>query len=567
MYPKNLIAAYEASFREHFRQPALSDYDTGYTLSYRDIALQIAHLHYIYEQTGIRRGDRVALMGADSAHWCVIFMATITYGAVIVPILQDFNIEDAKTIINHSEAQFLFIDDILLAQLDPEQDLPMVHTVFDVKKIMWRYSRSGIAYNYKKLLPFAPFVAQRYPRGFKRSDIAFPDVSNESMVVLNYTSGTTGFSKGVMITAGNLVGNALYAKRLDLMFDKEPIICFLPLAHMYSCAFNMLAALYIGVHVHILGKVPSPKILMQAFAEIRPVLIISVPLILEKIYKQSIVPVIEKPLIKTSLHIPLLRKLVYQVIRKKLVKGLGGNFREVIIGGAPLSREVGDFLHRIGFPLTVGYGMTECAPLISYSPHRNWVPQSSGKALPHMAIRIEEPENFDQPLAAGVGEIQVRGDNVCLGYNKLPEVNALLFTADGWMRTGDLGRLDKKGNLYILGRSKTMILGPNGQNIYPEEIEAKLNALTLVSESLVYQKNGRLEALVHPDEVAARQVGLTIDEAWEKIKAERQALNTKLGTYEKVTKFVLQEKPFIKTPKRSIKRHLYKDGVEVDNPS
>ena len=347
------------------------------------------------------------------------------------------------------------------------------------------------------------------------------------------------------------------------MFSGEQIICFLPLAHTYSCAFNMLAALYIGVHTHILGKVPSPKILMKAFAEIRPVLIISVPLILEKIYKQSIVPVIERPTVKALLRVPLLRRIVYVVIRKKLTEGLGGNFREVIVGGAPLSTEVAAFLHRIGFPLTVGYGMTECAPLISYSNHRRWVPLSAGRALPHMAIRVEVPEDFDQPLAPGVGEIQVRGDNVCRGYYKLPEINQLLFTSDGWMRTGDLGRIDKRGNLFILGRSKAMILGPNGQNIYPEEIEAKLNNLPLVGESLVYQKNGRLEALVYPDEVAIKQAGLTAEEAWTQIVASRKRLNAKVGSYEMVTKFVRQDKPFIKSPKRSIKRHLYKDGVEV----
>lgn len=563
MYPDNLIKAYEASFREHFRQPALSDYATGYTISYRDLALQIAHLHYVYKEIGIQRGDRIALMGADSVHWCVIFMATITYGAVIVPILQDFNVEDAKTIINHSEAKLLFIDDLILSKLNPEEDLPMVQTIFDIKKITWRYARSGMPYDYKRLLPFAPFVARFYPKGFRRTDIVYPEVDNDELVVINYTSGTTGFSKGVLITAGNLAGNALYAQKLDLMYSGEQIICFLPLAHTYSCAFNMLAALYIGVHTHILGKVPSPKILMKAFAEIRPVLIISVPLILEKIYKQSIVPVLERSSIKALLRIPLLRKLVYRVIRKKLTDGLGGNFREVIVGGAPLSTEVAAFLHRIGFPLTVGYGMTECAPLISYSNHRRWVPLSAGRALPHMEIRIEVPEDFDQPLAPGVGEIQVRGDNVCLGYNKLPEINKLLFTSDGWMRTGDLGRLDKRGNLFILGRSKTMILGANGQNIYPEEIEAKLNNLHFVSERLVYQKNGRLEALVYPDELAAKQAGVTIEEAWEQIKAQRKQLNAKLGSYEMVTKFVLQRTPFIKSPKRSIKRHLYKDGVEV----
>lgn len=563
MYPDNFIASYQASFRKHFRLPALSDYDTSYTMSYRDLALQISHLHYVYERTGIQRGDKVALMGRDSAHWCTIFMATITYGAVIVPILQDFNIEDAKTIINHSGAKFLFIDDLLLDQLDPESDLPEVHTVFDVEKITWRYSRTGGVYDYRELLPFDTFVAKRYPRGFRPTDIVYPEIGNEEILVLNYTSGTTGFSKGVMISAGNLAGNAIYADTLDLMYEKEQIICFLPLAHTYSCAFNLLASLYIGVHVHILGKVPSPKVLMKAFSEIRPVLIISVPLILEKIYKQSIIPVIEKPIVKALLRVPGIRKIIYSAIRKKLCEGLGGNFREVIIGGAPLSREVGAFLHRIGFPLTVGYGMTECGPLICYSPHRNWVPQSAGKALPHMQLRISEPEDLDVPLAAGVGEIQVKGDNVCMGYYKLPEINRHLFTEDGWMRTGDLGRVDRRGNLFIFGRSKTMILGPNGQNIYPEEIEAKLNNMSLVAESLVYQKAGRLEALVYPDEAAIKAAGLTPEQGWEQILSHRQKLNAKVGSYEMITKFTQQPTPFIKSPKRSIKRHLYKEGVEV----
>lgn len=557
MTNRPLIETYQNSFRDHFALPALTNYDDRYTLTYGTLACEISRIHRLFETLGIEKGDKIALMGKDSAQWCVVFMATITYGAVIVPILQDFSISDAYSIIRHSDAKLLFINRALFNQ-SPQvaEQLPEIKACFSIKSLSILYLREGIDPLPLKGLIVDDYEERFYPRGFKPANINYPNISDSEIMVLNYTSGTTGFSKGVMITGSNLAGNALYAHTLDLMYGAEQILCFLPLAHTYSCAFNLLTPLSLGTHVFILGKVPTPAILRKAFAEVRPSLIITVPLILEKIYRQAIVPALRKPHLRVLRKIPVVREVIYRNIRQKLVKLLGGQFREVIVGGAPLNSEVGHFLYRIGFPLTVGYGMTECAPLISYENHKKWVPESCGKQLKIMEIRIGAVET-DEPLEAGVGEIQVRGQNVCQGYYKLPELNETLFTADGWMRTGDLGYLDAEGNLFIKGRSKTMILGPNGQNIYPEEIEDKINNLPFVEESLVLSRQERLVALVVLDEAAVQREGLTQEEAWEKVIASRNELNKRLGQYEKVTKFERQAEPFVKTPKRSIKRFLY----------
>lgn len=552
-----LIETYQKSFRENFSLPALSNYEDRYTLTYGSLACEISRWHRIFRTMNIHQGDKIALMGKDSAQWGLIFMATITYGAVIVPILQDFSMVDAVSVMNHSDSRLLFINRSLLNQVENiAEKLPNIEACFSIKSLSLLYLKEGIEEAPIKSLLTDDYEETYYHRGFKPSDIKYPSIPNSAVMVLNYTSGTTGFSKGVMITGSNLAGNALYAHTLDLMYGKEQILCFLPLAHTYSCAFNLLTPLSLGTHVYILGKVPTPAVLRKAFADVKPSLIIMVPLILEKIYKQAIVPALKRPLLKGLIRIPLVKEVVYSNIRRKLENLLGNNFREAIVGGAPLNREVGAFLHRIRFRVTVGYGMTECAPLISYASHKTWKPESCGKSLTTMEIRIQSVES-EVPLEKGVGEIQVRGLNVCSGYYKLPEQNQLLFTEDGWMRTGDLGYLDSEGNLYIKGRSKTMILGGNGQNIYPEEIEDKINNLPFVDESLVVSREGRLVALIYVDAASVQRAGVSDEEAWKRVLDARKELNDKLGQYEKVTKFEQQQEPFVKTPKKSIKRFLY----------
>ncbi|MBB6276450.1 AMP-binding protein [Porphyromonas circumdentaria] len=545
----NLIEAFETTFKECFSMPAFTDYDTGETFSYANVAQEIDRLHQQFSILGLKKGDKVALMGNDSARWCILFMATITYGAVIVPILQDFNLQDAERIIDHSDARILALDKRLREDIDVRK-CPQVEMVLSLETL------TPISVCQSDIEARLQALPRREEVAFGVQDIHFVERDNEEVMVINYTSGTTGNSKGVIITGQNLAGNALYAHRLDLMFRGDKILCFLPLAHTYSCAFNFLTPMTIGTHVTILGKVPSPKVILSAFAKVKPQLVITVPLILEKIYKQAIAPKLAQPSMKFLTRIPGLRSIVYNSINRRLRHVLGGEFREVIVGGAALSGEVAHFLKKIGFPLTVGYGMTECAPLICYENNRRWVPESCGKVLQNMELRIAREEGT---AANTPGEIQVRGMNVCKGYYKNPEANAQLFTKDGWMHTGDLATMDAEGNVFIKGRSKTMILGSSGQNIYPEEIELKLNTFHLVAESLVVQRGKRLVALIYPDEEAIKKEGLTLEEGWKAIENFRSELNNQVAQYEKVTLFEQQKAPFEKTPKRSIKRFLYEE--------
>ncbi len=555
MIRQNFIRLYQDSFSHNWELPALTNYDTGTTFTYGDVATDIARRHLLFERVGLCAGDKVALLGKDSAEWCMAFMSAITYGAVIVPILPDFNPVDAASIITHSEAKYLFVSEKIWETLDPDQ-LPMLEGVLSVEDNAVRMDRTEGGLLSRVVENLGATFAETYPQSYTATDIRYAEVSNDDLILLNYTSGTTGFSKGVMLRANNLAGNVTYVMERDIMFRGENILCFLPLAHTYSCAFNFLTPLAIGVHVYILGKIPSPPLLIKAFAEVRPTFIIVVPLILEKLYHRSIVPQIRKPFVKFLLSVPGLKKVVHKSICSKLTQVFGGRFRQIIVGGAALNDEVGRFLYRIGFPVTVGYGMTECGPLISYEYWYDWLPGSCGKPLSIMEVRIA-PDERDNEANEGVGEIQVRGENVCLGYYKSPELTAELFTSDGWMRTGDLGTIDALGNIFIKGRSKTMLLGSNGQNIYPEEIESKINSLPYVLESIVYDKESRLFALIVPDRQAIEQEGLTVDQGWERIEKSRSELNAQVGTYEKITAFVRHDEEFEKTPKRSIKRFLY----------
>lgn len=553
MIQENFIKIYEKSFQENWDLPALTDYVEQKTLTFADVAKEIARFHILFRECQIRRGDKIALIGRDCANWCVVYMAAVTYGAIIVPILPDFNPNDVHHIINHSESVFLFVSDRIWDTLE-EEKISEIRGVFSLTDFRCLHQRDGE--NIQKLLKeLDSRFTEEYPNGFTRENIRYADLDNDKVVLLNYTSGTTGFSKGVMLTGNNLAGNVTYARTLDVLFRGERELCFLPLAHAYSCAFNFLVPMAFGAHVFLLGKLPSPKILLKAFEEVKPNLILTVPLILEKIYKKMIAPQLNKRTMKLAMSVPLLNDRIYAQINKKLTNALGGRFREVIVGGAAMNQEVADFLYKIKFPYTIGYGMTECGPLISYDNHKEYVPTSCGQILKGiMEVRIDSEDPYNK-----VGEIQVRGENVMKGYYKNEEATRNVFTDDGWLKTGDLGTIDVNKRIYIRGRNKTMILSSNGQNIYPEEIEAKLNNLPFVLESLVVEREGKLVGLVYPDYDTVDSTGIRHEDLPAIMEQNRKDLNKLLAPYEAVTSIILYPTEFEKTPKRSIKRYLYEN--------
>ena len=519
MIQENFIKIYEKSFQENWDLPALTDYVEQKTLTFADVAKEIARFHILFRECQIRRGDKIALIGRDCANWCVVYMAAVTYGAIIIPILPDFNPNDVHHIINHSESVFLFVSDRIWDTLE-EEKISEIRGVFSLTDFRCLHQRDGE--NIQKLLKeLDSRFTEEYPNGFTRENIRYADLDNDKVVLLNYTSGTTGFSKGVMLTGNNLAGNVTYARTLDVLFRGERELCFLPLAHAYSCAFNFLVPMAFGAHVFLLGKLPSPKILLKAFEEVKPNLILTVPLILEKIYKKMIAPQLNKRTMKLAMSVPLLNDRIYAQINKKLTNALGGRFREVIVGGAAMNQEVADFLYKIKFPYTIGYGMTECGPLISYDNHKEYVPTSCGQILKGiMEVRIDSEDPYNK-----VGEIQVRGENVMKGYYKNEEATRNVFTDDGWLKTGDLGTIDVNKRIYIRGRSKTMILSSNGQNIYPEEIEAKLNNLPFVLESLVVEREGKLVGLVYPDYDTVDSTGIRHEDLPAIMEQNRKDLN------------------------------------------
>ena len=548
---ENLIKIYERSFREHWSLEAVTDYGTSNTLTYAQLAENVAKLHILFEQAGIKENDKVAVMGKNNANWVTTFLATVTYGAVIVPILQDFKANDAIHIINHSESKLLFITDLIWENIDPEQ-VPDLSAVFSLNTMDMIISRLPMEQAVDKMT-IEELFAEKYPHGFGKEDVAYVDRSNAELASINYTSGTTGFSKGVMTPANALAGNIVFGLQSKLVFPGCRHVAFLPLAHAYGCAFDFLACLAAGGHTYLIGRTPSAKILLKAFAEVKPTVILSVPLILEKIYKKMIQPQISKSPVSWVLKMPLLDQVVLGKIREKLINAFGGEFSQIIIGGAPLNAEVEAFLRRIKFPVTIGYGMTETAPLISFTPWQNFRSQSCGQVLGgFMEARIADAN------ADGVGEIQVRGEHVMMGYYKNEEATAQSFTEDGWLRTGDLGTMDEDGFIYIKGRCKTMLLGPSGQNIYPEEIEAKINNMPYVLESLVLQKDDtRLVALVCPDLEAVDADKLSQEQLEAVMEENRKLVNAELAAYEQINVVKLYPHEFEKTPKKSIKRFLY----------
>ena len=547
---ENLIKIYENSFRKNWDLEAVTDFGTTLTLTYGQMAERIAYLHLLFERVGINVGDRIAVMGKNNSNWVTTYLAAVTYGAVIVPILQDFKANDAIHIINHSESKLLFITDLIWENIDVEQvpDLQAVISLNTMDLIVTGLPKTQAV----DKMTIEELFAEKYPNGFTRDDVHYIERSNAELASINYTSGTTGFSKGVMTPMNALAGNVVFGLTTNLVYPGCRHVAFLPLAHAYGCAFDFLACLAAGGHTYLIGRTPSPKILMKAFAEVKPTVILSVPLILEKIYKKMIQPQISKKPVSWVLKMPLLDKVVLNKIRETLMDAFGGEFSQIIIGGAPLNAEVEAFLRRIKFPVTVGYGMTETAPLISFTPFDRFRPQSCGQVLAgFMEARIANPDQD------GVGEIQVRGENTMQGYYKNEQATADSFTEDGWLRTGDLGVIDADGFIYIKGRCKTMLLGPSGQNIYPEEIEAKINNMPYVLESLVLQKDTKLVALVCPDFEAVDADHLTQDQLEVVMEENRKLVNAELATYEQINEVRVYTHEFEKTPKKSIKRFLY----------
>ena len=558
MLQENLIRMYEESFRTHRELPALTDYFKGETFSYYEMAKEIAKLHLFFKKAEIRRGDKIALVGRNNPRWCITYLATITYGAVIVPILQDFAPADIVHIVNHSESRLLFVGDNYwdiieedeIARIDAVLSLTDFHVIYERRgKSLGVYMRDMVK-NYRA----------KYKRGFSADDIKYPDIPNDQMVLLNYTSGTTGYSKGVMLTVNNLTGNVLVAKNArntqtgtHYFVRGGRTLSVLPLAHAYGCAFDFLSPLAVGGHVTLLGKIPSPKILIEAMQMVKPTVICCVPLILEKIYRKQVLPLLEKGPMSIAMKIPLLNSAIYSAIRKKLIDSFGGEVVIFIVGGAPMNQETEAFLLKIKFPITVGYGMTECAPLISFTTDDLFKAGSCGMYIKeYLDLRIDSPDPEHT-----AGEIIVKGEHVMLGYYKNEKDTHAVLDPDGWLHTGDMGTVDPDGTLYIRGRSKTMILTGSGQNIYPEEIEDKLNNMYLVLESLVLEHNGKLHALVVPDYEQAEREGVDKNDLPQIMENNLKELNTVVAGYEHVAAITIYPTEFEKTPKRSIKRYLY----------
>ena len=558
MLQENLIRMYEESFRAHRELPALTDYFKGETFSYYEMAKEIAKLHLFFKKAEIRRGDKIALVGRNNPRWCITYLATITYGAVIVPILQAFAPADIVHIVNHSESRLLFVGDNYwdiieedeIARIDAVLSLTDFHVIYERRgKSLGVYMRDMVK-NYRA----------KYKRGFSADDIKYPDIPNDQMVLLNYTSGTTGYSKGVMLTVNNLTGNVLVAKNArntqtgtHYFVRGGRTLSSLPLAHAYGCAFDFLSPLAVGGHVTLLGKNPSPKILIEAMQMVKPTVICCVPLILEKIYRKQVLPLLEKGPMSIAMKIPLLNSAIYSAIRKKLIDSFGGEVVIFIVGGAPMNQETEAFLLKIKFPITVGYGMTECAPLISFTTDDLFKAGSCGMYIKeYLDLRIDSPDPEHT-----AGEIIVKGEHVMLGYYKNEKDTHAVLDPDGWLHTGDMGTVDPDGTLYIRGRSKTMILTGSGQNIYPEEIEDKLNNMYLVLESLVLEHNGKLHALVVPDYEQAEREGVDKNDLPQIMENNLKELNTVVAGYEHVAAITIYPTEFEKTPKRSIKRYLY----------
>ena len=544
-------ALIEKSIIDHWDMDALTDYK-GATLQYHDVARKIEKLHIMFENSGVVKGDKIALCGRNSANWAVAFLATLTYGAIAVPILHEFMADQIHNIVNHSDAKLLFVGDVVATQVDATK-MPGLEGIIYIPDYSLVVSRTDkLTYAREHL---NEMFGIKYPKYFRKNHVSYYKEENpEELAMINYTSGTTGFSKGVMIPYRALWGNADFAENVlgKKIKPGDSIISILPMAHMYGMAFEFIFEFIKGCHIFYLTRIPSPAIIAEAFGRIKPAVIIAVPLVIEKIIRKKVFPKIQNNRMRMLLHMPVISKKVKEKICDQVSNAFGGNFYEVIIGGAAFNQEVESFLHSVGFRYTVGYGATECAPIICYEDYKHFVPGSCGKAALHMMVRIDSPDPENVP-----GEILAKGPNVMLGYYKNEEATKQTIDENGWYHTGDLGTMDGDGNVFIKGRSKNMLLGASGQNIYPEEIEDKLNSLALVAESVVVQKGDKLIALVHPDYDEAQTLYLGNNELADIMEQNRQELNSMIPAYSKVSEIRIHEEEFEKTPKKSIKRFLY----------
>ena len=545
-------ALIQKSIIDNWDRDALTDYK-GQTLQFHDVARKIEKLHILFENSGIQKGDKIALCGRNSSQWAVAFLATLTYGAIAVPILHEFNAEQVHNIVNHSEARLLFVGDHVATIIDP-QAMPTLEGIINNPDYSLMVSRTDkLTYAREHL---NELYGKKFPKYFRKEHVSYyQEQSSEELAVINYTSGTTGFSKGVMLPYRALWSNFDFAISVlgTTIKAGDKVISMLPMAHMYGMAFEFIFEFLHGCHVYYLNRVPSPAIIAQALADIRPRIVIAVPLIIEKIIRKKVFPKIQNNRMRLLLQMPVISKKVREMICQEVLKAFGGNMYEVIIGGAALNQEVERFLKRIDFPYTVGYGATECAPIICYRDWHTFVPGSCGCAALHQEVKIVSPDPQRIP-----GEILTKGPNVMLGYYKNPEATAETIDRDGWYHTGDLGTMDADGNVFINGRSKNMLLGPNGQNIYPEEIEDKLNSMTMVIESIVVQRDNKLVALVHPDMDEAKNMGFSEEDLKNIMEQNRNGLNELIPAYEKISEIEIHMEEFEKTPKKSIKRYLYK---------
>ncbi len=538
----NLIAA---ALKDNRALPAFSDYQ-GETFTYEEVAKKIHYLHKLFDEAGIKRGDHIALLGNNSSLWGITFIGIITYGAVVVPVLNEFSADNIYHIVHHSDCKLLFIAPGIYEKLEPEhlQDPKAILSINDYSLIS------------KKKGKIAKAIARARKKADETSlqtdDVKFVSFDPESTCIISYTSGTSGSSKGVMLPRRSTLSNIIFAREYMPLAPGNTIVSFLPMAHVFGMLFEFLFPFTMGCHITFLTRIPSPAIVTKAFDEIKPNLILSVPLVIEKIYKKRILPSLEKPVMKMLLALPIISRLIEKKVKEKLTQTFGVNFREIIIGGAPLSEDVEQFFRKISFRFTIGYGMTECGPLISYEGWEKSRYRSCGKTVDRMSLKIEPANHGDK-----VGEILVKGDNVMLGYYKNKEATKEVFTKDGWLKTGDLGYLDEDGYVYIKGRSKNMILGPSGQNIYPEELEAKICDLPYVQECVVKYHEEKLIAMIYPDRESMESAGLTFEQTEKHIRESIKTLNKELSRYEQIANIVLTDVEFIKTPKKNIKRYLY----------
>ena len=540
---------FEQAFKKNWERPAISNYQ-GVTLKFGDVARRMEKLHIMFEECGLQKGDKVALCSRNQANWAVAFLATMTYGAVPVPLLHEFKSSNIHHLVNHSEAKILFVDDVIWEGLS-ESEMPDLQAIIQVNtfKLLFAADENIVAAREH----LNELFGRKYPMAFTPDALNYYEDSADELAVINYTSGTSGFSKGVMIPYRAIRSNMEFASKvLPGLDNTKSVVSMLPCAHMYGLMFELLYELSVGAHVHFLSRVPSPKIIMQALAEVKPYVIIAVPLVIEKIYKSKVKPVLEKEGIKFAMKMPGLKQLVLNKVKAELVNAFGGEFYEVIIGGAAFNTEVEAFFKKMNFPFTVGYGMTECAPIITYDDWQEEKLYSCGKAAPNMQVKINSADPQNIP-----GEILVKGDNVFMGYYKNEEATAEVFTEDGWFRTGDMGVLDADGCLFIKGRTKCMILGPSGQNIYPEEVETVINSQPYVVESLVIEDNGGLTALIYPDFAAGASEGMSQQTFVKFIEDMLPELNKELPNYAKLKKIEVMSEDFERTPKKSIKRYLY----------